>query len=72
MGIRGQWFGVATLAIRDNNMLITMSPTRGEWFRRFIKVNNMREGVTKRKHVSLSLESLHALLSTLERDYIVV
>ena len=50
-------------------MLITTSSTGGGYFEKFMKGNNIRTDVIRRVSFALSLEDLHALLDTPEKDW---
>ena len=45
----------------DNKIMVTMSPTRGGCFWRFMKGNKIWTEVVRRRDFDLSLEALHAM-----------
>ena len=59
-------WGELIMESRDKKMLVTMSLTRGEWFWRLMKGNNMWTEFIRRREFDLSMEALHDLWKALE------
>ena len=59
-------WGELIMESRDNMIMVTMSPTREEWFWRFMKGNKMWTEVVSRRDFDLSLEAFHAMWKALE------
>ena len=60
-------WGELIMEIGYNKILVTTSPTRGEWFWRFMKGNTMWNEVVSRRYFDLYLEAFHAIWKALKR-----